>query len=122
MEKIKIHQGNNTKLEKVIQEIQGRCYANTVDIRLIFSKIGEAENKLLQLKIPKKSWTGISYKYEAGGKKSGWVNTATKIVLEYGSNSWYLVQIERGLSSTLIDRVELTDKAKLSIPTYIHLI
>lgn len=109
MKKIKIHQGNSTKVKEIIDEIQGKCYANIVDIRLIFSKVDAAENKLLQLRIPKKSWTGISYKYEAGGKKRGWVNTATKIVLEYGNNSWYLVQIERGLSSTLIDRVELTD-------------
>lgn len=121
MEKIKIHQANNTKLEKAIQETQGRCYANTVDTRLIFSKKDEAENKLRQLKIPKKSWTGISYEYQAGGKKRGWINKATQIVLEYGATSWYLVHIERTLCSVLIDRVKLTDQAKLSIPNYIHL-
>lgn len=57
---------------------------------------------------------------QPGGRKRGWINKATKIILEYGSNCWYLVQIERGLPLILIDRVELTDEAKLNIPTYMH--
>lgn len=121
MEPIKMTEKNFGKITQIIENAEGKGWANTVNLGLILNKIKIIEEKLNQLKIPKKYWNGIEYEYCPGGKKRGWTNTATRVVLQYKNNDWYVINIERAKFQLLKDTVTLTDRAKLAIPTLIHL-
>lgn len=121
MNPIKITEKNLGKISQIIEKSEGKGWANTVNTELILRKIKLIDEKLNQFKIPKKYRDGIEYEYCAGGKKRGWTNTATKIVLRYKNNYWYVTSIERDKFSFYKDAVILTEKAKLSMPTLIHL-
>lgn len=121
MNPIKITEKNLGKISQIIEKAEGKGWANTVNTELILRKIKLIDEKLNQFKIPKKYRDGIEYEYCAGGKKRGWTNTATKIVLRCKNNYWYVTSIERDKFSFHKDAVILTEKAKLSMPTLIHL-
>lgn len=121
MNAIKITEKNFGEISQIIEKSEGKGWANTASLGLILNKIKLIDEKLTQLKIPKKHRDGIQYEYCAGGKKRGWTNTATKIVLKYKNNYWYVTSIERDKFSFYKDAVILTEKAKLSMPTLIHL-
>lgn len=121
MNAIKITEKNFGKISQIIEQAEGKGWANTASLGLILNKIKLIDEKLTQLKIPKKYWDGIEYEYCAGGKKRGWTNTATKVVLRYKNNGWYVINVERNKFHLYKDTVTLTEKAKLAIPTLIHL-
>lgn len=118
---IKITEKNFGKISQIIENAEGKGWANTASLGLILNKIKLIEAKLSQLKIPKKYWDGIEYEYCPGGKKRGWTNTATKIVLRCKNNGWYVINVERNKFHLYKDTVTLTEKAKLAMPTLIHL-
>lgn len=121
MEPIKMTEKNFGKISQIIENAEGKGWSYTAPLSLILNKIKLIEEKLSQLKIPKKHWDGIEYKYCAGGKKRGWTNTATRVLLQYQSNNWFVINIERDKFHLYKDTVTLTEKAKLAIPTLIHL-
>lgn len=118
---IKITEKNFGEISQIIEKAEGKGWANTVNLGLILNKIKIIEEKLNQLKIPKKYWNGIEYEYCPGGKKRGWTNTATRVLLQYKSNHWFVMNIERDKFHLYKDTVILTEEAKLAIPTLIHL-
>lgn len=121
MDAIKVTEKNFGEILQIIKKAEGKGWANTVSITLILNKIKLVDEKLNNLKIPKKHRNGIVYEYCPGGKKRGWTNTATRVVLQYKSNHWYVINVERSKFHIYKDTVTLTEKAKLAMPTLLHL-
>lgn len=121
MKSIRFSEQHFELIAKLIQNAEGKGWVNTVDIQLISNKIKVVDQKLCQLKIPKKYRHGIEYEYCEGGRKKGWANTATRVVMRYTNYHWYIISITRSKFSSYKDAIHLTERAKLAIPTTIKL-
>jgi len=93
MKKIKITEKNNDKLQAVLDKANGKCKERLVDVSDLYRFVRKVEAHLSQLGVPKKLWAGTTYSHCEAITCNAYRYraTATKVVIERGASTWFLV-------------------------------
>ena len=95
--KIKIDSKNTSKITAALDAVQGKANARTLFAGSVSDLSDRAERQLERLNIPKKYREGARAIYFAADLPGAYKYRAesTKIIVERGKASWYLVDVSR---------------------------
>ncbi len=95
--KVKITKDNLAKLQKVIDEIEGKSYRRRISAPFLLNLTEKAEDLLDMLEIPVTYRSGAVYEYcpPFDGRSKKWSQSSTKVTIERMRNGWYLTDVNR---------------------------
>jgi hypothetical protein len=96
---MKINLKDHDKIFAAIEAVQSRCSARRLKYNSHISIIKLIEDRLKDLKVPKKHWNGMKFRWVEGmqqfpGKYNGRPE-GTSIVVERFKSGWFLVECTR---------------------------
>ncbi len=95
--KIKITPDNKTKIKNVFEKENGGAKANTLSGIEVFDIAKEAEERLENVRLPKKNRKKARAYYCVNGPANAYkfAFTTTEFDIERGSTDWFLVSVKR---------------------------